>query len=58
MNIKLTFAVIAVSVVGHSARLSHATQTAIEQMPAGLETRFALSALPPALRDQATGLPS
>ena len=54
MNIKFTFAVIAVSVVGPSARLSHATKTAIEQMPAGLETRFALSALPPALRDQAS----
>ena len=32
----------------------HPTETAIEQMPAELETQFALSAVPPALRDQAT----
>jgi hypothetical protein len=31
-----------------------ATETTIEQMPAKLETQFALSALPPAMRDQAT----
>jgi hypothetical protein len=30
------------------------TGTTIEQMPAKLETHFALSALPPAMRDQAT----
>ena len=53
MNIKFTLAVIAVSVVGHSPSPGQATKTAIEQMPASLETRFALSALPPALRDQA-----
>src|SRR5215813_10813038 len=33
---------------------THATETTLEQMPAKLETQFALSALPPALRDQAT----
>ena len=33
---------------------SQATETTIEQMPATLETQFALSALPPALRGQAT----
>jgi hypothetical protein len=33
---------------------AHAQAPAIEQMPAELETRFALSALPPALRDGAT----
>jgi len=30
------------------------TETTIEQMPAKLETQFALSAAPPALRDRAT----
>ena len=35
-------------------RVAHADETTIEQMPAALETRFALSALPPAMRDQAT----
>jgi hypothetical protein len=54
MNIKLTLAVVAVSVVGHSARSGHSTGTTIEQMPASLETRFALSAMPSALRDQAS----
>ena len=54
MKIGFTLAAIAVSVVGHSARPSHATETTIEQMPASLETRFALSALPLALRDQAS----
>src|SRR5215510_3631484 len=33
---------------------NHPIETAIEQMPAELEAQFALSALPPALRDQAT----
>lgn len=37
-----------------STRSSHASETTIEQMPGKLETQFALSALPPALRDQAT----
>jgi hypothetical protein len=33
---------------------AHQTGTTIEQMPAKLETQFALSPLPPAMRDQAT----
>jgi hypothetical protein len=36
------------------ARSDQSMATTIERMPAGLETRFALSALPPALRDKAT----
>lgn len=48
-------ALIAISLIGMAATPpSLATETTIEQMPAGLETRFALSALPPALRGQAT----
>ena len=31
----------------------HATETTLEKMPAALETQFALSAIPPALRDKA-----
>jgi hypothetical protein len=52
MKIKLVLAVITSSLLGLSA--SQAAETTIEQMPAQLETRFALSALPPALRDKAT----
>ena len=33
---------------------AQATETTIEQMPAKLETQFALSALPGAMRDKAT----
>ena len=33
---------------------SQATETTTEQMPAKLETQYALSALPPAMRDHAT----
>lgn len=48
-------AVIALSVVGvTSASSSQASDTTLEQMPARLETQFALSAVPPALRDRAT----
>jgi hypothetical protein len=39
--------------VGRSAS-SQTTETTIERMPAKLETQFALSALPPAMRDKAT----
>jgi hypothetical protein len=55
MKIKSVLAAIIFSLggVGMSAPRSHA-QVAIEQMPADLETQFALSALPPAMRDQAT----
>jgi hypothetical protein len=56
MKIKLLLALITFSLigVGLSASPSQATETTIEQMPAQLESQFALSALPPALRDQAT----
>jgi hypothetical protein len=53
MKIKLVLAMIT-SIVGLSAPASQATETTVEQMPAKLETQFALSALPAALRGQAT----
>lgn len=53
MKIKLVLAIIIISLVGISAPASQA-QTALEQMPAKLETQFALSALPNAMRNQAT----
>jgi hypothetical protein len=52
--LRLVLATITISLVGISAPPSQAAETTIEQMPADLETRFALSALPPALRDKAT----
>jgi hypothetical protein len=42
------------SLVGLSALPSAATEMTLEQMPAELEIRFALSALPPAMRGNAT----
>ncbi|CAN7157401.1 hypothetical protein LJR231_000138 [Phyllobacterium sp. LjRoot231] len=54
MKITLALPIIAISLIGISARPGQATETTIEQMPARLETQFALSALPPALRDQAS----
>lgn len=54
MNIKLSLAIITISLVGILAPPSWATETTIEQMPAKLETQFALSALPAALREPAT----
>lgn len=56
MKFKLALAVIIASpiVVGMLAAPTQATETTIEQMPAKLETRFALSAAPPALRDEAS----
>jgi hypothetical protein len=54
MNITLVLALVASSLAGLSAASSQAAETIIEQMPAQLETRYALSALPPALRDSAT----
>jgi hypothetical protein len=54
MKITLSLAIITISLAGASAAPCQATKTGIEQMPAELETRFALSALPPALRDKAT----
>ena len=48
-------ALVAISLVGMAAAPSRrATETTIEQMPARLETQFALSAAPPGLRDRAT----
>ncbi len=54
MKFELVPATIAISLVCMSASLGHATETTIEQMPPKLEAQFALSALPPALRDRAT----
>jgi hypothetical protein len=55
MKIKLIPAIIAIGIAAIAAAPpSQATETTIEQMPADLETRFALSALPPVLRDKAT----
>src|SRR5882672_12117741 len=55
MKIKLLLA-FAISLIGLgiSGPPSLGAETTIEQMPAKLETQFALSAVPPALRDQAT----
>src|SRR5262245_14776349 len=47
-------AIITISLTRISARTSQATETTIEQMPATIETQFALSALPQAMRGQAT----
>lgn len=52
-SVAAAFAVV-VGLVALSARPSHAAGTTIEHMPAALETRFALSALPPAMRSHAT----
>ena len=46
--------IIRISLLGISALQSQAADNTIEPMPTKLETQFALSALPPALRDQAT----
>lgn len=56
MKIKLVLAIITINFVGAGILVSpsQAAKTTIEQMPAKLETQFALSAVPPALRDQAT----
>ncbi|MDP1699432.1 MAG: hypothetical protein Q8L53_00525 [Aestuariivirga sp.] len=50
----LALSTAAISLFGMSVRPGQAAETTIEPMPAKLETRFALSALPPALRDQAS----
>jgi hypothetical protein len=55
MKIRWVPALVAISLVGMAATPSgRATDTTIEQMPAKLETQFALSAAPPGLRDKAT----
>jgi hypothetical protein len=50
----LALPIVAISLFGISARPGQAAETTIRQMPAKLETQFALSALPPAMRDQAS----
>ena len=47
-------AIIAISLVGLVASPARATGTVLEPMPATLETQFALSAAPPALRGKAS----
>ena len=56
MRVKLLPAVLAFFLIGISkpAPAGEATGTILDQMPAELETQFALSALPPAQRDGAT----
>jgi hypothetical protein len=54
MKITLALPIIAISLTAISALPGRATETTLDQMPAKLETQFALSALPPALRDKAT----
>jgi hypothetical protein len=54
MKYQLIPATVALSLACISAAPCQAPKTTLEQMPAQLETRFALSALPLALRDQAT----
>jgi hypothetical protein len=54
MNRKWAFAVAASCLVGIAAAPSRATATDIEPMPPKLETQFALSAAPAALREHAT----
>jgi hypothetical protein len=55
MNRTLARTTIAIGLIGvGSSASSQPTGTTIEQMPAALETQYALSALPPALRSQAT----
>lgn len=55
MKIRWVPTLVAISLVGYAATPpGQATETTIEPMPALLETRFALSAAPPGLRDRAT----
>jgi hypothetical protein len=56
MIVKTAFALssMAIALLGAPATPSQAAEATIERMPAQLETRFALSAAPPALRDKAT----
>src|SRR5688572_4384967 len=55
MRIRWIFGLVAIGLVSADAALSaQSTETTVEQMPAKLETQFALSAVPVGLRDQAT----
>jgi hypothetical protein len=53
-KITLALPIVAISLIGISAQPGQATETTIDRMPAKLETRYALSALPPALREKAS----
>jgi hypothetical protein len=55
MNIRWIPALVAISFASAAApSRSQASETTIERMPATLETQFALSAVPPRMREQAT----
>ena len=54
MKIELMLTGILASLLGLAASPTQAAGTALDAMPAALETRFALSAVPPALREQAS----
>ena len=54
MNTRLMVAALTLTVVRAGVLPGQAPNTSIEQMPEQLETRWALSALPPALREKAT----
>lgn len=54
MKIKPILMITAIALGSLSATAGQAAGTTLSPMPAGLETRYALSAAPPALRDHAT----
>lgn len=54
MTIKWITAIAAISIAGVTAASTAKISETIDQMPAALETQFALSAAPPQLRDKAT----
>jgi len=56
MSIRIVLSAIFImaALMGASIPYGYATETTVQQMPVKLETQFALSALPPAMRDKAT----
>ncbi len=54
MKIRLVLAIITIGLIGIPAPLSRAADTTVDRMPAEIETQFALSALPAAMREHAT----
>src|SRR4051812_23010389 len=54
MKIESTLATMAISFIATAAAPCQTTKATLERMPSELETRFALSALPPAMREHAT----
>ena len=54
MKIELTLTIVLALLIDLAASPIRAAATTLEPMPSPLETRFAASAVPPALRDQAT----